>query len=321
MPYYYWNGATSSAYPSKSLTFKELQEAYDAISANNKASEAVQDYVTRTYRNKPYDLDTSTTSRQGHDMEDKLMAEHTFKVGDRVKINPSGDYPHQGGEGEGIVIGTTEHGLPVHVKWDNDTPKTNSYRVTDLLLVSTEEVFTPEHQFKIGDVVEVISDCLPLKTGMVGYIGSIDGTGCTLPGNIVTFRYGSGGSINVNSSILKPYTVQDSPDEPLIKQKESEMTKFYKLLTDKPEYVAGAILQGEVGGSYSVISPLLFATEAEEKGLEKGRQSAFYYTFVEDAEDFEQVYQIQHRDGVKYGTKAQAREAMLALNVEPKKSK
>jgi hypothetical protein len=191
----------------------------------------------------------------------------------------------------------------------------SSWDIEAIDWIAQEQTFNPEVQFKIGDFVVLDEDYRDYKAGLVGHIGAID---CM--GDCVTFRYGSGGSFNVYPKRLRPYTVQGKPDEQLT-NKEGHMTRFYKLLTDKPEYVAGAILQGTQSGTYAVLSPLLFATEAEEKAIERGAPSHFQFEFVKDSADFEQVYQIQHRDGVKYGTKAQARAAMEATTSEPKKSK
>lgn len=61
-----------------------------------------------------------------------------MKVGDRVRINPEGRFPRQGGGGWGTVIAVSKDGvgLPIHVRWDSvpsGSAQTNVYAETDLL--------------------------------------------------------------------------------------------------------------------------------------------------------------------------------------------
>ena len=164
----------------------------------------------------------------------------------------------------------------------------------------------PPYTPKVDDKVELIHDYGIYRSGLRGEVTAVTAWETDNVNTWVTFSYGDGGSFRCNSSYIE--LVTESPVN-ITNKKESEMTRFYKLQKDTPEYVAGLIVEGNAEGNYVPVTPELWATEPEAKAIEAGYTSSFFYTFVEKGDLFRRVYPIQTKDGQKYGTLQQARDA------------
>jgi hypothetical protein len=170
----------------------------------------------------------------------------------------------------------------------------------------------PTSTIKVGDHIELIHDYAHYRSGLRGEVTAWETNNVN---TWVTFAYGDGGSFRCDSSHIK--LVFELTDN--ITNKEGVvMTRFYKLQKDIPEYAAGVIVQGSTNGNYTAVTPELWATEAEAKAIEKGYTSNFFYTFVEKGDLFKRVYPIQTKDGVKYGTLQQARDAQVVATTVKK---